>query len=297
VEREQPQLVLVSTAHRQATTLMLGRRTDAIEQLHSPGEVLLVEWSAGAEVDMDDPLAWRAASPHWTSKRQRLIGSKLSRALSGHSDDPDEDDPLESFRAQWLNVWPTQASGVGARDELLLSEQEWSAVVDLQAAPPAGPVVLALEDWFGRGAAGAAAVRLDSGQLLVWGQAFSRRAEALAWVAGMAARHPESRLVVGASLDGDEALAGLSVASVASAGSAQTRVALPMLRELVAAGQLTHDGSTDLAAQAMSLRVTQGVTGLNVSPRSGRSDLIRAASWAALEARRQVVPVEEPAIY
>lgn len=297
VEREQPQLVLISTAHRQATSLMLGRRAEALEQLGDAHEVLLVEWSAPTELDMDDPAAWRAASPHWTAKRERLIRSKLTRALGGHSDDPDEDDPLESFRSQWLNGWPQQVSGTGARDELLLSEQEWSAVVNLAAAPPAGPVVLALEDWFGRGAAAAAAARLPSGQLLIWGQAFRNRSEALGWVAAAAVRHPDSRLMVGASLDGDEALAGISVASVEPAGSAQTRVALPMLRELVTAGQLIHDGSTDLAAQAMQLRVTHGTTGLNVSPRSGRSDLIRAASWAALEARRQVVPVEEPAIY
>ena len=296
-EREQPQLVLVSTAHRKATGLMLARRADAMEQLASPAEVLLVEWSAPADADMDDPQAWRAASPRWTDRRQGIVARNLARALSGHSDDPDEDDPLESFRAQWLNVWPAQVAGVGMRDEFLLSEQEWSAVVDLQAAPPEGPVVLAIEDWFGRGAAAAAAVRLQDGRLLVWGEAFPRRSDALEWVTRAAVRHPESRLMVGASLDGAEELAALSVASIASAGNAQTRLALPMLRELVAAGLLIHDGSTDLAAQAMQLRVTHGATGLNVSPRSGRSDLIRAASWAALEARRQIVPVEEPAIY
>ena len=296
-EREQPQLLLVSTAHRKATSLMLGRRVDALAQLGDPHDVLLVEWSAAADAEMDSPTAWRAASPHWTSRREGIISSRLRRALSGHSDDPDEDDPLESFRSQWLNVWPEQVAGVGARDEFLLSEQEWSSLVDLQIAPPAGPVVLALEDWFGRGAAAAAAARLDDGRVLVWGQAFPRRSNAVEWVASVAVRHPDSRMLVGASLDGAEEIQALSVASVVSAGSSQTRVALPMLRELVAAGLLVHDGSTDLAAQAMSLRVTHGMTGLNVSPRSGRSDLIRAAAWAMQEARRQVVPVEEPAIY
>src|SRR5262245_54206921 len=44
-EREQPQLLLVSTAHRMATSLMLGRRQAALAELETGDGDLLIEWS------------------------------------------------------------------------------------------------------------------------------------------------------------------------------------------------------------------------------------------------------------
>ena len=51
--------------------------------------------------------AWRAASPHWTPERERMIAGVLERVLAGTADpDPDEPDPVEALRAQYLNIWP-----------------------------------------------------------------------------------------------------------------------------------------------------------------------------------------------
>ena len=37
-----------------------------------------------------------------------MLAAKLRRAMSGQSEDPDEDDPVESFRSQFLNIWPVR---------------------------------------------------------------------------------------------------------------------------------------------------------------------------------------------
>jgi hypothetical protein len=297
-EREQAQLVLISTAHRKATGMMIGRRADALDSLLNPLDVLMVEWSAPAGAALEDRAAWRAASPHWTVKRERLLESKLRRAEAGRADDPDEDDPLESFRSQWLNAWPqTRVRAVStSRDEPLLERDVWDAAADLTVVP-AGPLVLALEDFYGRGAAGAAAGRLDDGTVFVWGRPFTRRVDAARWLATLADAHPGSRLLFGASLDGDPDLADIGVDERVSAGSAQTRAALPLVRELTAAGRLRHDGGPQLAGQVVGMQVVPGVAGLNVSPRSGRSDLARCAAWAVAAVTAVVETVDDPAIY
>jgi len=55
-----------------------------------------------------------------------------------------------------------------------------------------------------------------------------------------------------------------------------------VLRELAEAGRLRHDDSPELAQQVAGLLVVPSPAGgLIVSTRSGRTDLIRAAAWAA----------------
>lgn len=280
VEREQPQLVLVSTAHRRATSLMIGRRADALSTMYEPRDVLLIEWSSARDVDLDDRDAWRAASPHWTAKRERLIESKWRRALAGNGDDPDEDDPVESFKSQWLNAWPGGTRVASGREVPLLLDSAWDLAGDLTTAVPAGPLTLAVEDWYGNGAAAAAAGRRIDGRVLVWGRTFGSRVDAAEWCTALAVEHEGSRLLVGASLDGDPTLAALPVVGVETRGGAQTRTALPALRQALADGAVVHDGGEDLASQLASLLVVPSVTGLLLSPRSGRSDLARCAAWA-----------------
>ena len=65
----------------------------------------------------------------------------------------------------------------------------------------------------------------------MWGALFDSRQHALGWVSLLNL----SRLLVGASLAEDEALADLEV-PVAKVGQAETGAALPKLRELLAAG-------------------------------------------------------------
>src|SRR5262249_17022503 len=102
VEREQPQLWLISTAHREATALMLTRRQVALSNLESGEGGLLIEWSAPRAGEIDDVDGWRLASPHWTAQRQRLVGKQLEAALAGEAEiSADEADPGGAVPGQW----------------------------------------------------------------------------------------------------------------------------------------------------------------------------------------------------
>lgn len=294
-ERASSQLALVSTAHRAATALMPDRRAAALGQLMTPSDALLVEWSAAASSALDDQRAWRQASPSWSSRRERLVRAKHLRAMAGASEDPDEPDPIEAFRTQWLNIWPARrAVAADERIEPLVDEAAWRDLADLTLAP-AGQLSLALEDYFGRGAGAAAAVELLDGRVFVWGRRFERRVEASEWLALLAAAHPGSSLVLGASMSPDD-VAGMEVA-LERAGPSTTRVALPRLRDLVAERRLVHDGGADLTGQLAGLRVVRGVNGLTVWPHSPRADLARAAAWAVEAATRTPATADEPAVF
>lgn len=301
VERASPQLLLVSTAHRATTALFPRRRAVALAQLGAPVDTLLVEWSAPEGCGLDDRGGWRAASPHWTAQRERLVSSKLAEAVTGRAGaDPLELDPVASFRSQWLNRWPQVGApaAVGRDEPLLVDSTSWAGLVDLSVGALTARSVVAVEDFFGRGAAVAVAGSDGDGRVAVWGRLFPSRSEAFGYAAEVAQARPGSRLLVGASLEADPQVPADVVASVASAGTSTTRTALPLLRELVGQDRLAHDGGQDLAEQVGALRVTAGAGGLNVSARSGRSDLARAAAWAAAAVLQEVgVPVLEFFVY
>ena len=291
-ERASPQLALVSTAHRLATSLVPSRRQQAIAQMDTPDDVLIIEWSAPREADLGDRDAWRQASPFWHERRERLIASAYERAMAGGvSEDPDEPDPVEAFRSQWLNVWPVRLVRRG-RDEPLLPDGAWRDRRDL-AATAAGPLALGLEDWFGAGAAGVAVGRTTDGRILTWSALTLRRANAVDWLASIAAEHPGSRLVVGASLAPDPDLKRIKVAAVETAGAAELRTGLPLIRELVATGRLIHDGGAPLTEQVERCRVVTGAAGLSIQ-RGQRADLVRALSFALTDLVGHVVEAPKP---
>lgn len=295
-ERTQPQLILASTAHRRATSLFPSRRTEAVAQLAAPEDVLLVEWSAHPEAEVTDRAAWRQASPHWSLARERLLASKLNRALAGEADadDPDEPDPVESFRAQYLNVWPAKRlKPARVREEPLVDPATWA-----DARVPGGwtaqPVV-AIEDWFGQGAAAASAGVLPDGRLVVRGETFATRAQAVQWAASQSAL----RLLVGASLFGSPELAEWPLEIPQEAvGSAETRSALATIRELLATRRLVHDDpdGSALTDQFTRALVVRNLSGLALAPRSLRSDLLRAAAWA-VESAHRAPALAEPQIW
>jgi hypothetical protein len=292
-DRIQPQLMLVSTAHRRASSVMPLRRQTAIERLFAESTDLLIEWSAPRGTDISDRAAWRACSPHWATARERLLESKLERTVAGVSDDPDEDDPIESFRAQWLNIWPGRRLLSASRDEPLVQWETWRDAVDVSVSVPVAGNVVAVEDFYGTGAAACAAGRDPSGRVVVWGDCFASRGEAWAWAAYLIGERPDTRLVVGASLSGDPAVAACNAVGVEMAGSTKTRAALPLIRELLAGGAIAHSGGSALNAQVQNLRVlTHREGGLGISPRSGRNDLARAMGWAVLSLVN--VPAPQP---
>ena len=95
------------------TSLVIDRRLAGLEHLDAPEgwSDLLIEWSAPRSCALDDPVAWRMASPFWHARRETHIRKALERALAGKSVDADEPDPLEAFRSQWLNEAPLSSEG------------------------------------------------------------------------------------------------------------------------------------------------------------------------------------------
>ena len=289
VERVQPQLLLVSTAHRLATSLMLGRRRLALEGLEDGDGELLIEWSAPAECGVEDRTGWRQASSHWSARREHTIGRQLEAAQSGVTDDPEEPDPVASFRAQWLNQWPRKVVEPQGGTEDLLPAGLWAnrAEPDLVST---GPVWVAVEDDYGRGAAVCAAGRLPDGRLEVDGWLCDDWDVAMRSVQALQVSRPVRLLTVGASLR-DRVPQDLPTPVLA--GGTETRVGLALLRDLAAGGQLAHDQNTYELDDALAVaKVREAPTGLFLVAR-GPTHLIRAAVWAVQAAHR---PTKVPAI-
>jgi hypothetical protein len=291
-ERASAQLGLLSTAHRMATALVPARREAALAQLTDPRDTLLLEWSAEPSAVLTDRDAWRQASPHWTARRERLVASQHERAVTaGPSEDPDEPDPVEAFRSQWLNIWATRQVTQG-RAEPLVSAEAWRDLATLDGPPP-GPLVLAVEDNYGRGAAACAAARLPDGSALVWGRVVATRADAWGWAELRAVEHPGSRLLSGPGLDTDPGGAAISVATRQGVGGIQTRAGLALLRELTATGRVHHDGSGDMA-QVSTVRVVPSASGGLTLAGGARADLTRAAAWAVRDLLRAAEAAPAP---
>jgi hypothetical protein len=291
VERDQAQLLLISTAHRLATSLMLGRRKAALEQLESGDGDLLVEWSAPHHAELGDREAWRLASPHWTPRRERLVERQLQLLRDGEIDDPDEPDPEQSFKSQWLNQWPLRKTELPSGLEPLLPAGVWRglAAAGLESD---GPVWVALEDAFGYGQGAAVAVccPLPDGRYEVDGW-FRDDWDTAVQDAERFRRGAEVReLLVGASLIDRVPLE----LAARAAGSRETRAGLALFRDLAADGLLVHDETTfDLDDAVLSANVREHATGLFL-PASKLSHLVRALVWVLVAAHR---PVATPAIY
>lgn len=291
VELTASQLLLVSTAHRKATALMLNRRMAACADLDATAGDLWLEWSAAPDAELDDEAGWRAASPHWTDRRRRMVAGRLAAARSGESDDPDEPDPLAAFTAQWLNRWPATRRRPGP-GEPLLDADAWDACTGTLATTGAGFV--AIEDWFGRGASAAFAVGDDAGRFEVDGEACKSWDAAIEQARLFVVARPGSRLVVGANMRAQVPADFPNRSAMRGAGQTETHRALPLLRALVAAGQIVHDDTADLDAQVTAARVKPLPSGGLTLSSHGRSDLLRAALWA-LDAA-QTVPAR-PAVH
>jgi hypothetical protein len=286
VQRSQPQLYLVSTAHRLARDLMIDRRMLALEELEAGTGDLLMEWSAPHEAGVDDREGWRLASPQWTKQREQQLERELYRLLAGEQRDDGEPDPEQSFRSQWLNQWPRELvkrSGVG-----LLRPGEWEAL-EQQPAGPAGPLYVAVEDDFGHGAAVGVASMLEDGRIEVDGELCADWDSALDYVARLSDWREVRDLQVGASM-----LASVPPDVTArAAGSRETKVALALLRDLVTNGMVVHWQTPDLDQAVRSARVREAATGLYLLEDCPRH-LIHAVVWALLAAAQ---PAPEPAIY
>lgn len=273
LERESPQLVLTSTAHRRATSLMRGRIIDALTA--DDGETLLLVWGAPPDADPSDPAVWRAASPHWSDDRAAMMANKYSKAAAGEADpELDDPDPIEGFISQYLNRWRLRAKVVLQGDPIV-DEAGWD---DLGGeVPDVSPDVIGLESWFGDGVTLVLAWHLEGDRAMVRALDFPELGEAVAVARELKCRRP---WLVGASLADDPALRGVRVRPQ----KARTMAAVQDLVRMLGDGVLEHDGGWHLRDQVLAVRTLPGSDGGRLVSRK-RADAVKATAWAAGVAR------------
>lgn len=273
LDRLWPQLVLTSTAHVRATSLMRRRLLAALRG-DDPSTLLLL-WGARPGCDPGDPEVWRSASPFWSEARHAMMVSKYAAALAGeHDPEFDDPDPMRGFMAQFLNVWP-MVSVKEAPGTPLTTTGDWQA---LEAElPDTVPTAVAVESWPGAGVSVAAAWKLDEGRTLVSVSAHPDVAEAAAMAKAWGCKAP---LTVGASLATDPALRGLRVKAATGTVVAAVSDLTRWLAEVV----LVHDGGAHLAGQMTGTRTKATATGLRIVS-AGPADALKATAWAVAAAR------------
>jgi hypothetical protein len=285
VERAEAQVWLTSTAHRRATPLVPERRSAALRELTEPGDALLVEWSAPRGVPIGDRQAWRMASPHWTPRREGLVDRACQRAVLGQSQPGDDDDPVESFRSQWLNSWPVVAAAV--REELLVS-----ADLLARGAGPEGnrcPVLVMEDNAGGAGQCVVLAQQDSAGTIRVTGTTVPTRAAGWAYLQATLDDPAvwDARVLVGATLSNDPEA---DETYAEARGSTELRKALALFRALAGQGRVVFNADPDVdpLVQAMAgARTVATATGVGLAWHrggAGRLDLVRATLWAVAEA-------------
>jgi hypothetical protein len=274
MERKSPQVHLTSTAHRRATSLMRTSLSHAFTS--DDPETLLLLWGARPGSDPSDPGVWKAASPHWSEDRRRMIAAKYEKALTGQ-DDPelDDPDPMRGFEAQYLNVWHLrERREVGTP---VVTEHAWSALtVEL---PERAPDSAAVEDWYAEGVSVALAWQEDGAAVV---SVTTHDDVAGAAAAVKASGFKRRRVLVGASIADNLSWRVEGLRTTPQKGT--VRAAVEDLGRLLTDGVLAHDGSADLAAQVLALRTSPGVDGPRLRS-TAPAGAVKAAVWAASEAR------------
>lgn len=283
LERISPQLLLISTAHRRATSLMRNRISSALagEEIE---RVLILLWCAMPGDDPGDPETHRKASAHWTKDRAEYVARKYAKALAGEIDpEADDLDPMEGFKAQYLNIWPLKKRpSVG---DPVIEAEPWAKLVTAVTISP--PDAVAVEAWFERGVAVAEAWRATDGHVTVRVTDFANLDDVARHVATLQLRRP---VIVGTSLMDHPAWRANRVRT--ESASATTVAQVGELQRVLREGTLRHDGSPTLTEQVLALRVSPGANGPRIRS-TERADAVKAAMWAASAAatvvRRKVI--------
>lgn len=286
LERESPQIALVSTAHRRATSLMKSRIADGLQVDPAAGpstESLLLLWAPIPGSDVSKLATWKQASPHWNPQREKLITSKYKAAVAGEIDpEADEVDPMEAFTAQYLNMWQLRAKRTLPGHPLVTAD-EWE---DLAVPVPAGtPQAVAVESWFNGSVSvaqawhvrGRAVVKVDS-----YPTVSAAAAAAKAAGAAMAVR-------VGKSVAADPAFAEIWTEPMAT----PTKQAVMDMRRLLDNDQVRHASSDSLTEQVLAVRTRKWTDGIQLVSKES-ADALKSAVWAAVPATQTV---EAPAIF
>ena len=299
-ERASSQIVLVSTAHRFATGLMQSpaRQRDRAARRparHADPRVVGAgqrRHRATAARGVPRPRTGPTGARSWSSP------STGARWTAPRPRTPSTPIPSPRFKSQWLNLWPPRVVTVDGRGEPLLPEGAWPALTEYSARARRASSSSASRTGSARARPPPPRAGCPTAACSRGARSTPRRSEAAAWLTGLAEAHEGSRLVVGASLEHDPDCASIPVEARELAGQTDTRVALPLLRELVAANRLAHDGGAELALQVEGARVVEArAGGLNPAPGPARTDLLRATAWALAVLARLPEPDEEPAIF
>ena len=281
LERLWAQLHLTSTAHRRARSTMKTRIAQAFALVGD--RVLLLLWGARPQDDPGARATWKAASPHWSEDRERMLAAKYDAALAGEVDpEADDPDPMEGFRAQYLNVWPP-LNVKPVRGEPVVDRVAWGELT-ATGRPDRAPDAAAIESSFTGGVFVALAWRLPDGAALVSADELEDLTLAGLFVvrSGFA-----GECVVGASLVADPAVAGLRT----TPGKGTALGAVLDLARLLAEGQFAHDGSDPLTSQVLAVRTVPGAGSTRLASH-GDVSAIKAATWAAAAARAK--PARRP---
>jgi hypothetical protein len=182
LERLDPQLWLISTAGDSASDLFAEHRSLALGQLSNPdeAELLILEWSAAPDADIDDRHAWRDASAHWSPRRLERL-ERLYRSTS----------PAE-FRTNYLNQW------VSGSARAWVSDLAWGRCrAPEREIPPRELSTIAIESHVSGEPFGLihAGLDPDDGRVIVRGEVCASRRELWELVGQIAQSHRGVRLL------------------------------------------------------------------------------------------------------
>ena len=282
-EREQPQLLIVSTAHSKATPLVPGWRARALPELLAPNDVLLMEWSAPPEAAANPgAVAYhRMASPHWTPARAKFIAARVNE---------------EGFTEQWLNIWPMDAGAT----EKMVSPELWNDLADPDLKVPTGTSAgrtIAIYPNVTQSAWHVFECGLDSKDhcYLATMGTFTTMKAALEAIAVTTRRHPADLIIPRHSRGRVPKLPG--VRNLINASESDIAAATTTVKPYFRSGRLTHDGCETLATQMPravvdrygdTIRISTKLSGV---PVEAAKAAVLAVWWASRADRPRAVVV------
>ena len=272
-EMPDPQLYLVSTAGDSTSDLLQAYRQRAMDRLGSPdpGSVLLLEWSAPADADIDNPETWRWASPEWSERRSSFLTNQWANI------------DQTAFRTQYLNQWVVRA-------DHWLKDSTWAATLDPDRdLPDIGTWIVALEsDFDGMGHAVAVAAVDADDRIVVRVTTHRTIAEADAQVGKLRRRHPS--MIVHATpsyIDRmKERIDGI-------VGQREAAAATQTLLDVLDRRALAHDGNQVLLEHFGQSTISRRSAGWVLTAPMGKSGVY--AARAVMFAVWQASKVQKPA--
>jgi len=264
LQRNSPQLWLVSTAGESRSDLLRQFREQGIAQLDDPesADVLLLEWSASPDRPVDDEDGWREASPIWNDRRHKQV-EQFYRLQ-----------PPNDFAMQMLNRWIVSATS-------WLPEQAWhkchDETLDLPSSNPGCIAVETSVDGLPIGAILAA--RDDDGRIIVRSRIETSHAALWKYLQEIASERRGITILHHATVRIPE-IKGAKLLQVKTsdqiAGYGPTKAAIQ-------AGEVFHDGNQTLNEQilmATAYTSRDGHAQLSQRASEGPIYLARALVWA-----------------